>query len=150
METEVKEIPVLINLASLASYNGMTDDPIQVLTSGVRIPQETFYLLQYTETQEDESTGEVVESQIQLALKKDQVTMNRLGDFNNSMLFKKNRRFETTYHTPYGDMPMAIHTHDLRCEMGLETGKVHLKYELSMQGAYTSTNELHLEYFAKG
>ncbi|MCR4877258.1 MAG: DUF1934 domain-containing protein [Clostridiales bacterium] len=145
---EKKGIPVVINLASLVSYDGMTDDPMQVLTTGTLIPQGNASLLRYTESQEDEATGEVTQSEIQLELKKNQVTMNRMGEFANTMLFMPNKRFETVLKTPFGELPMAVYSRDVRCDLGEDSGKVHLKYELSMQGAYASTNELHLEYWA--
>lgn len=148
-EANRQGIPVVINLASLASYDGITDDPMQVMTTGTLFPQEGFSLLKYQERQEDEATGEVMESEIQLMLKKDQVTMNRMGAFSNTMMFKSNKRFETTFQTPFGELPMAIYSRDVKCDIGNRQGKVHLKYELSMQGAYASTNELHLEYWAK-
>lgn len=148
MEESPKGIPVTINLAALASYDGVTEDPMQVLTTGILFRKDGFSLLKYQERQEDEATGQMVESEIQLVLMKDQVTMNRMGDFSNTMLFERNKRYETTFHTPYGDLPMAVYSRDVRCEAGEESGKVHLKYELSMQGAYASTNELHLEYWA--
>lgn len=140
-------IPVMISLASLASYNGVAEDPMQVVTTGILTSRDGFSLLRYKERQEDEETGRVMESDIQLVLKKDEVTMNRMGEFSNTMLFHRNKLFETTFHTPYGDLPMAVYSRDVRCDVGEESGKVHLKYELSMQGAYASTNELHLEFY---
>ena len=142
-------IPVFINLASVASYDGMADDPIQMMTSGHLFPGKDFSLLRYQEIQQDSETGQVAESEIQLVLKKNQVTMNRLGDFSNTMLFRKNQRFETVYHTPYGDMDMAVFTREARWEERQGAGKIHLRYDLSMQGSYASTNELHLEYQRK-
>ena len=149
MQKKEQGIPVVINLASLASYDGVHEDPMQMMTTGILIPQEKSSLLKYTESQEDEVTGEVMESEIQLVMAKDQVTMHRMGEFSNTMLFQRNKRYETTFHTPFGDLPMAVFSRDVWCEVGEQTGKVHLKYELSMQGAYASTNELHLEYWAQ-
>jgi len=146
MERKKEGIPVLVNMASMASYDGMTDDPIQVITTGTLFPKKEYLLLRYTENQEDEATGEVMESEIHLVMKKNQVTMNRMGQFANTMLFQPNRRYETVFRTPYGDLPMAVQTREVRCNLGEENGNVHLKYEISMQGAYASTNELHLEY----
>ena len=148
-EINSRGIPVLINLAALASYGGIQDDPMQIMTTGTLFPQDGFVLLRYQENQEDEETGQVMESEIQLVLRKDQVTMNRMGPFSNTMLFKRNKRFETTFHTPYGDLPMAVYARDVRWEDGKSGGRVHLKYELSMQGSYASTNELHLEYWTQ-
>ena len=149
MEEKIREIPVMVNMASLASYNGFTDDPMQVMTMGRLIPWRDTMQLQYIESQKDEVTGEVMESEIQLLMKKDQVTMHRRGgEFQNTMMFRRNKRYETVYQTPFGEIPMAVHTRDIRCDLGKSMGKLYLKYELSMNGAYASTNELHLEYWA--
>ena len=147
MEEKTEGIPVVINLASLASYEGITDDPIQVVTTGTLFHKGNAKHLRYTESMEDEETGQVTESEILLVLKKDQVMMNRMGDYINTMLFQRNKHYETTYHTPFGDLPMAVYARDVRCDLGDKGGKVHLKYDLSMQGSYASTNELHLEYW---
>lgn len=149
MKERKNGVPVLVNLAALASYDGVTDDPMQMLISGELFPGKDATLLRYIESIEDDETGEMTESEIQLILSKDQVTMNRNGHFSNTMLFKKDRRYETTYHTPYGDMLMAVIPREVVCSVSPEAGKVHLRYELSMQGHYASTNELHLEYWAK-
>ncbi len=142
-------IPVVISMASLASYDGITNDPMELVTTGMLFPQDRSAMLKYTENTEDEMTGEMTEAEIQLELRKDLVTMNRSGEFSNTMLFQRDRRYETTFHTPYGDLPMAVYARDVKCDMGKDSGTVHLRYELSMQGTYASTNELHLEYRAK-
>ena len=55
-------------------------------------------------------------------------------------------RFEGVYKTPFGEMDMAVYARGVRCDIGEAKGSVHLKYQLDIQGAYASTNELHLEY----
>ena len=142
-------IPVLINLTSRISYDGFSDQPIQMMTSGLVFPGKDFTLLRYQEVQQDQETGQVTESEIQLVLKEGQVTMNRFGDYANTMLFQRNKRFETSYRTPFGDMNMAVFTREARWEAQRGNGKIHLRYDLSMQGNYASTNELHLEYWTK-
>ena len=148
MDGKKRGIPVMINLAALASYDGVADDPMQVLTRGTLFQKGKSQTLRYLESQEDESTGEVTEAEIELELQKDQVMMSRTGEYASMMMFQRNRRYETTYHTPYGDLPMSVYARDVQCDLQRGSGKVHLKYELSMQGNYASTNELHLEYWA--
>ena len=111
MERKEEGIPVLVNMASMASYDGMTDDPIQVITTGTLFPKKEYLLLRYIENQEDETTGEVMESEIHLVMKKNQVTMNRMGQFANTMLFQPNRRYETVFRTPYGDPGRRLSFH---------------------------------------
>ena len=77
-------IPVIVNLAALASYDGVNDDPIQMLISGELFPGKSATTLHYIENLEDEETGEITKSEIQLILAKDQVTMNRSGHFSNT------------------------------------------------------------------
>ena len=149
MEKKEQGIPVLVNLASLASYEGVADDPVQVITTGRLIPQKGALLLRYRENLEDEATGEMTESEIQLVLKKDQVTMHRMGRFPTPCCSSGTSGMKPPSAHPFGDLPMAVFSRDVWCEVGEQTGKVHLKYELSMQGAYASTNELHLEYWAQ-
>lgn len=149
MKEKNREIPVMINLASLISYNGMNDDPIQVMTTGKLIPREKDLLLQYRENMEDTESGETIEEEVQLILKKDEVTVNRMGDYANTMMFQQGKRFETVYRTPFGEMPMSVFARDVKCDLKKERGKVHLRYEISMEGAYASTNELNLEYWQR-
>ena len=104
-----KRKPVFINLLTIARYDHMPDYPIQFMTVGnldYTNPEEA--LLQYEETQQDEETGAIMKSDISLALKNGRITMERKGDFSNTMVFAKGQRFEGVYHTPYGEMDMAV------------------------------------------
>ena len=147
---ENKHTPVFINLLAIARYDHMPDYPIQFITTG-----KLFYknageaLLQYVESQEDEETGEITRSDILLSMADGKVTMQRNGDFSNTMVFSSGKRFEGTYHTPYGEMDMAVFTREAACRIGNREGSLHLKYQLQIQGNYASTNELHLEYRAE-
>ena len=85
-------------------------------------------------------------SVITLFLEKNRVTMMRKGDYANTMVFVPEQRFEGIYQTPFGNMDMAVLSRGVQCDIGERKGSVHLKYQLNLQGAYTSTNELHLEY----
>lgn len=148
MAMEEKGVPVVIQLSSLISYDGIADDPLQMMTTGTWTPGEKENILDYVESQEDQETGEIMEARTKLIIGKDQMTMNREGDTASTMMFKKNRRFETVYRTPFGEMPMSVFTRDIRCDVNDIGGTVYLKYELSLQGNYASTNEMHLRYAA--
>ncbi len=144
-----RETPVFINLTSRATYEGGNVYPVQFITSGVLSrPEREHYVIRYRESQEDESTGEIVDSDIELDLSRDRVIMTRQGDFSSMMVFSRDRRFEGRYTTPYGDMEMAVFTRRLKCDLGEKEGSVHLEYQLHLQGSYASTNELHLAYQA--
>lgn len=141
--------PVFINLLAIARYDHTPDYPIQFMTKG-----KLFYtsnddaFIQYAESQQDEETGEMIRSDIVLSFRNGKITMERKGDFSNTMVFSRGQRFEGVYHTPYGEMDMAVYTKEAACHFGSSEGSMHLKYQLNIQGNYASSNELHLEYKA--
>ena len=145
------EKPVLINLLAIARYDHAPDYPIQFMTKGkLRIGDEDSAVLEYTESQQDEETGEITTALVTLSMEKNRVTMTRHGDYSNIMVFVPEQRFEGVYQTPYGAMDMAVFSRRVRCDIGDRKGSVHLKYQLDIQGAYASSNELHLEYTENG
>ena len=145
-----KQTPVLINLLAIARYDHTPDYPIQFMTTGtLRYINQDEALLQYVESQQDEETGEIIHSDIILSVLDGRITMERKGDFSNTMVFARGQRFEGVYHTPYGEMDLAVFTKEAVCRFGKDDGSVHLKYQLNIQGNYSSSNELHLEYKAE-
>ena len=142
--------PVFINLLAIARYEQMPDYPIQFMTVGnLSYTNKDEAQLDYAESQQDEETGEILTSDISLSLRNGKIAMERKGDFSNTMVFAKGQRFEGVYHTPYGEMDMAVFTKEAACKFGKTEGNIHLKYQLNIQGSYASTNELHLEYKAE-
>ncbi len=143
----MREKAVLINLLAIAKYENAPDYPIQFITQGrLSLGSNRDAVLEYDESQQDEETGEISTSRIILSLEKNRVTMTRKGECSNTMVFVPEQRFEGTYHTPFGSMDMAVFSRGVRCDIGDKKGSVHIKYQLDIQGAYASTNELHLEY----
>ncbi len=146
-----RETTVYLNLTSRATYNGGMEYPVQYITSGVlKKLEKDHYVIRYVESQPDEDTGEIENSDIELDLSRNRVIMTRSGDFSSMMVFARDQRFEGQYRTPYGDMSMAVFTNTLRCDLNETRGDVHLEYQLHLQGSYASTNELHLAYQTDG
>ena len=143
-----EEKTVLINLLAIARYDHAPDYPIQFITRGkLRMGEnDKEAVLEYTESQQDEETGEIATALVTLMLEKNRVTMTRKGDYSNTMVFVPEQRFEGVYQTPFGTMDMAVYSRGVQCDIGERKGSVHLKYQLDIQGAYASSNELHLEY----
>ena len=46
--------------------------------------------------------------QVEIAMQKDVISMNRKGSIEADMVFQKGKRFESRYRTPYGAMDMAV------------------------------------------
>ena len=142
------ETSVMINLLAIAHYEQMPDYPIQFMTTGkLQTLRDGEMILRYEETQPEDSDGPAMTSQITLHMTPKRVTMERTGDFHNTMVFSKGQRFEGIYSTPYGEMPMAVFSREAKARYAGGKGSVHLKYDLEFQGTLASSNELHLEFF---
>ena len=148
MQAENK--PVLINLLATARYDQVPDYPIQFMTRGsLSMLPNGEAVIRYTEALHDEESGETMTALVSLEMGKSRVTMTRHGNVTNTMVFVPLQRYEGVYQTPYGEMNMGVFARDVKCMIGPDKGSVHLKYQLDFQGAYASTNELHLEYTAE-
>ena len=145
-----QEKPVLINLLATARYDHAPDYPIQFMTRGsLSMLPNGEAVIRYTEALHDEESGETMTALVSLEMGKSRVTMTRHGDVTNTMVFVPLQRYEGVYQTSYGEMNMGVFARDVKCMIGPDKGSVHLKYQLDFQGAYASTNELHLEYTAE-
>lgn len=149
MANETK--PVLVTLRS-ASRNGEEETPVMSLRcQGMLRPTSTGCMLRYQEVQKDEDSGNIVSQDVILAMQPDRVTMTRLGDYGTTMVFIKDRRFEGAYHTPYGDLELALYATQVHVQMTPEGGSVHLEYQLDMQGSYAAVQVIDVSYiFAEG
>ena len=73
-----KEKPVLINLLAIARYEHAPDYPIQFMTKGIlRMGNGDEAVLEYTESSQDEETGEISTAQVSLSLENSRDTMRR-------------------------------------------------------------------------
>ncbi len=148
-EMGTPSIPVLLTLSSVSrGEDGQHEEPVRLITTGQLRPTATGYLLRYKENLPDEDGGAVIESDILLALQPGRITMTRRGEFGTSMVFVKDRRFEGAYHTPYGDMSMAVFATQVSTSLSEQRGSVHLEYQVDFQGSYASMNTLDLTYVA--
>lgn len=140
---------VLVTLSG-ASRNdlGEMEEPIKLMTKGELVPTPGGYILRYQESQTDEGDGTVLTQEIILMMQPGRVSMTRLGDFGTTMVFVKDRRFEGVYHTPYGDMDMALFATQVNVNLGPDHGSVFLEYQLDMQGGFVSMHTMRLEYVA--
>lgn len=142
-------IPVLLTLYGRSQTEpGEEDAPIQLMTTGQLSVSGGTYTLRYQETQPEDDSGHISTQDITLQLQTGRVVMTRTGDFGTSMVFVKGRRFEGAYHTPYGDLDMAVYATRVSCKLTPDHGSVHLQYQLDMQGSFAAMHELKLEYVA--
>lgn len=149
---ENKMIPVIVTLSSYArGENGEKEQPIRLMCHGRMRHTDDGCMLRYQEVQQDDS-GESVTQDVILNIQNGhapRVTMTRMGDFGTTMVFVKDRRFEGAYHTPYGDLGLALYAMQVQCRVAEDHGSVHLEYQLDMQGSYSAVQCIDVSFCAE-
>ena len=138
---ETKMIPVIVTLQSYSrGEHGEKEQPVKLMCRGRLRTTNDGCMLRYQEVQQDD-TGETVSTDVILNIQqKDgpRVTMTRTGDYGTTMVFVKDRRFEGAYHTPFGDLGLALYAMQVQCKLAEDCGSIHLEYQLDMQGSYSA------------
>ena len=148
MPNEVKA--ALVNVVSFSRIGEEEDTPMRLRCNGQMRPTTGGCMLRYREVQTEEGTGETLVQDIVLNIQPDRVTMTRMGDYGTTLVFVRERRFEGAYHTPFGDLALALYTTQLDVKMGPEGGSVHLEYQLDMQGNYAAVQVIDVTYTIEG
>ena len=141
---------VLVTITSFARTDTEEDAPMRLRCRGQLKETPGGYMLRYQEVQTEEGTGQSISQDVILGLQPHRVTMTRLGGYGTTMVFVKDRRFEGAYHTPYGDLELALYATQVDCRLGAESGSIHLEYQLDMQGNYASVQVIDVTYAAEG
>ena len=141
------QVLISMNAVSRTDLNSREpDEPIRMLVPGRLTIENGIYMLRYQETQQDENGDVVGVQNITLTMAPGRVTMTREGAFGTTMVFVRGQRFEGAYHTPYGDLEMAVYATKVDCRLAPHAGTVNLQYTLDMQGAFAAMNTLELTY----
>ena len=149
---DMKPIPVLVTLSSYAKgEHGEKEQPIKLMCHGKLKLTADGCLLKYQEIQQDDTGATNAQDVILNIQPKDgpRVTMTRLGDYGTTMVFVKDRRFEGAYHTPYGDLALALYAMQVQCKVAEDHGSVHLEYQLDMQGSYSAVQCIDVSFCAE-
>ncbi len=149
---ENKMIPVIVTLSSYAKgEHGEKEQPIRLMCHGKMKPTSDGCMLRYQEVQQDD-TGETLVQDVILNIQQGgepRVTMTRLGNYGATMVFVKDRRFEGAYHTPYGDLGLALYAMQVQCRVEEDSGHIHLEYQLDMQGSYSAVQCIDVSFCAE-
>lgn len=141
------EKPVMVAICTSATdADGQQEGEMRMLVAGTLTQQqEGVYLLRYTERTEQED-GSALTADVRLKLENGHVIMLRKGLYGATMVFSRGQRYEGTYHTPYGDLDMAIYTTKLLTDLRPDAGAVTLDYQLDMNGGFASMRHMKLQY----
>ncbi len=136
---------VLLTVTGLANNVDEDDGAMRLTTVGRLTGKKDKWKLKYTEMQPD--TNE--KHNITMTMDKGVVTMMRDGAYGTNMVFEKGYRYESSYQTPFGALDMGIYPTHVNYDVGEDgNGEVNLKYQLDIQGQYTSFHDLRIRFQA--
>jgi uncharacterized beta-barrel protein YwiB (DUF1934 family) len=140
-------IPVLISLKSNAHRDeGTEDESMSMLTSGKLEVDDTSAIIRYEESIDESLPPQPVEIRVE----GETVTMNRGGSYSTQMVFRLGCRYEGQYHTPYGDMDLALFCTRLGYDLGDDGGALELSYQLDINGKFAAMHDMELHLFKQG
>lgn len=140
-------IPVLISLKSNAHREeAAEDETMSMLTSGQLEVDDTTAIIRYEESIDESLPPQPVEIRVE----NETVTMNRGGSYSTQMVFRLGCRYEGQYHTPYGDMDLALYCTRLGYDLGDDGGALELSYQLDINGKFAAMHDMELNLFRQG
>ena len=141
--------PVLVTIVSCSRSGAEEDAPLRLRCNGQLRETTGGYMLRYQEVQSDQDSGQTVSQDVILSIQPGRVTMTRLGEYGTTMVFVKDRRFEGAYHTPFGDLGLALYAMQVQCKLAEDCGSIHLEYQLDMQGSYSAVQCIDVSFCAE-
>jgi len=137
-------IPVLVSLKSSAHRDEAAEDEnMSMLTSGQLEVDDCRAVIRYEESIDESLPPQKVE----ITIEDETVTMNRGGSYATQMVFRLGCRYEGQYHTPYGDMDLALYCTRLGYDIGDDGGALELSYQLDINGRFAAMHDMELHLF---
>ena len=139
----MKDIMLKITGKQFAGDN--SEDQMEFITEGKLYEKGDATYLIYDESEFSGFPG----CKTTLKLTGDCIRMKRIGSevgFGMEFIFEKGKRFNSKYHTPYGNLDMEVLTNDVVNNLSEEGfGDIHIDYHVSLNGMAEGRNRLKIE-----
>ena len=135
------ENPVVVRVrGSFRDAEGREDEILTVAKGRHYFHGDKHYVLY-----DDEQLQEGQKTPTVLKIGRDAMTLLRRGAVEQKQHFERGREHDSTYHTPYGNLALSVRTGELAIHYGDIAGCVDIRYDLFVNGAFQSSNTLHIE-----
>lgn len=139
----MKTKPVRLTVTGMAYNRNEEDEAMHMTTFGTLSGNTREWKLRYTERRTDSDE----KHDITMTMGEGMVTVARKGAFASDLVFRQGHRFEGSYHTPYGDLSMGIYPTQVDYSVNKDgDGAVSLRYQLDIQGRFTSVHKLDIAF----
>jgi len=135
---------ITLKITGKQIYENHEEDQMEFVTEGQLYQKNGAIYMIYDESELSGMEG----CKTTLKLDGDTLRMKRIGRAGGGteMYFEENKRFTSTYRTPYGPMDIEILTRSVNNEFDMETlsGNVAVCYDVSLQGMAEGKNKLEI------
>lgn len=120
------------------------ENEIELTTEGVLYEKNNNIYVVYEETELSGMEGTTTSLKIE---SENRVSINRFGTTKNQFVFEEGERYQTLYHTMYGNLPMEVFTNFLSVDLNEENkGTIEIRYDLNVDNAMESImNKIKIE-----
>jgi len=140
-----KGVPILISLDARFTAEGQAEDSMRLITPGELEKNADGYVIRYEESIDEDAPPH----QVEIAMKKDVISMNRKGTIEADMIFEKGKRFESRYRTPYGAMDMAVFCTKAAYTVDRDGGEIALQYQLDLGNQFAAMHNMNYHFMRK-
>lgn len=132
---------VLVSVKSVQRDIDGQDTVVELISPGTSHEKNG---VQYIRYEESSVTGlEGVKTTIKIY--EDSIVLLRTGAVNMRHQYIRGEERQSTYETSLGDLHMAVKTHELTVDFHNGTGRVHLGYDISIEGEWQFYNQLDID-----
>ena len=142
---ERKGVPILISLDAQSTTEGQPEDSMRLITTGELLETPEEVIVRYEESLDESEPPQ----QIELTVRNHVITMSRKGTYDANMVFQKGQRYESQYHTPFGDLDMALYCTRATYTADQEGGEISLQYQLDLSGQFAAVHDMRLHFMRK-
>ena len=127
----------LLTITGSQDYNG-DKDKIEMKTVGTIEHKDDSYIIRYTEAIENSNAS--LKSKLTIAKRM------KSGPYSSLLIIEKSKRHLCNYGTEYGDMLMGIFGKNVENHYDENEGRFDFAYEIDVNGAVSSINDVTLKY----
>lgn len=134
----------VLKIIGVQHYGHDNDDTVELTTLGTIEETEDKYIIRYTEEQSPPRNP--IKAKLSIDKNDNHVEMLRSGDESSCLIIERSKRNLCRYGTEYGDMLLGIYGKSVESNTGENKGEFNFAYDIDVNGALTSQNEVTVKY----
>lgn len=119
-------------------------DKIEMKTVGTIDQDDANYIIRYNEELEGGHTS--VRTKLNIAKDESKVEMLKSGPYSSCLIIERAKRHLCSYGTEYGNTYMGVFGRSVSTDFGEEQGEFNFSYEIDINGAVSSQNDVTIKY----